>query len=237
MLNTKDLENNRTDHLVTIAKSALGLVPFAGSILAEITGNIIPNQRMDRLVKYVKLLDEKLSKIPIDVLNNLLNNDEFVDLIEEGFVQASRALTDERRQYIASIISNGILDDNIELAESKYFLKLIQELNDIEIIWLCYYGNEFDKRTEFYEKHKNVLKEIIVYLGDEKEIANKAAIQKSYIDHLARLKLVVHKFRTDKSTGSPKYKSSGEPEISGTNITTLGKLLLKQMDLIEEGKK
>ena len=169
----------------------------------------------------------------------MLNNEEFVDLIEEGFVQASRALTDERRQYIASIISNGILDDNIELAESKYLLKMIQELNDIEIVWLCYYGygNEFDIRTEFYEKHKNVLKEIKVYLGDGKEIANKEAIKKSYIDHLARLKLVVHKFRTDKSTGSPKNKSSREPEISGTNITTLGKLLLKQMDLIEEGKK
>ena len=44
------LKNNSADYVASAAKSALGAVPFAGSLLSEIAGNIIPNQRIDRIV-------------------------------------------------------------------------------------------------------------------------------------------------------------------------------------------
>ena len=34
-----------------------------------------------------------------------------MDLIEEGFVQASRSLSNERREYIANVVANGISDE------------------------------------------------------------------------------------------------------------------------------
>ena len=98
------LDNNKTDLLVSAAKSAVGVVPIAGSLLSELVGNLIPNQRIDRLSKYVKELDDRISKIPTEKINSLLNNDDFIDLIEEGFVQASRAITD-------IILTDGIMTD------------------------------------------------------------------------------------------------------------------------------
>jgi hypothetical protein len=229
-----NLENNKNDLIASAAKSVLGIVPIAGSLLSELVGNLIPNQRIDRLTKYVTELDEKLTKIPSKKILRLIENEYFIDLIEEGFVQASRAISDERRTYIASVVTNGITDEEIELNESKYLLKILQELNDIEIIWLRYYlvptiGGD----KEFRNNHKNTLENVQAYIGADNETLSKSAIQKSYTEHLERLELINHKIRFDKSKGIPEFDTfSGKPKKSYTDITTLGRLLLKQIGVI-----
>lgn len=237
MTTAKDsLENNKNDLIASAAKSVLGIVPIAGSLLSELVGNLIPNQRIDRLTKYVKELDEKLSQIPSEKMSSLIENEDFIDLVEEGFVQASRAITDERRKYIASVVANGITDEAIKLNESKYLLKILQELNDNEIIWLRYYlvpTNDGDE--EFRNRHKNILEHIETYIGVDNETLSKSAIQKSYIEHLERLELIDQKIRFDRSKGIPQYNAStGKPKKSSTNITTFGRLLLKQIGVIDE---
>jgi hypothetical protein len=236
-MTTKDnLENNKNDLITSAAKSVVGIVPIAGSLLSELVGNLIPNQRIDRLTKYVKELDEKLSKIPTEKIAQLLENEYFIDLIEEGFVQASRAISEERRKYIASIVYNGIANETLQLNESKYLLKILQELNDIEIIWLRYYlvptigGDE-----EFRNRHKNILEHIQTYVGADDETLSKSAMQNSYKEHLERLELINHKIRFDREKGIPEYDTlSGKPKKSYTTITTLGRMLLKQIGLIED---
>lgn len=47
-----NVESNATDYVTAAAKAVLGLVPFAGSLLAELAGTIITNQRIDRLSKF-----------------------------------------------------------------------------------------------------------------------------------------------------------------------------------------
>ncbi|MDY6864427.1 MAG: hypothetical protein SVY15_00440 [Halobacteriota archaeon] len=229
-----NLNNNKTDILTSVAKSAVGAVPFAGALLSELVGNVIPDQRFDRLTKYIEELDKKISDISEEKINNLKDNDEFIDLIEEGFVQASRAITDERRRYISSIVTNGITNDSIKLQESKFLLKLLQELNDIEIIWLRFYlFPTFGGDEEFRNKHENILDRIQPYLGADKEIIQKAALQYSYIQHLERLGLIKNNIRFDKDLGQPLFNQfTGQPEISYSEITQLGKLLLEQISLI-----
>ena len=150
-----DLEQDKTDVLVVAAKSVLGAVPFAGPILSEIIGNVIPNQRVDRIAKYLKKLDERLSRIDRKKIDNALSSEEGIDLFEEGFVQASRSLTDERRKYISNVVANGVDNETIEYLESKFILKLLQELNEQEIIWLRFFmvptiGGD----DEFRKKHR-----------------------------------------------------------------------------------
>ena len=84
-----NLENNKTDLLVSATKLAVGFIPIAGSLLSELVVNLIPNQRIDRLSKYVKELEVRISNLSTDKIKSLLNNDDFIDLIEEGFIQAS----------------------------------------------------------------------------------------------------------------------------------------------------
>lgn len=231
-----NLESNKNDLLVSAAKSIVGVVPIAGSLLSELVGNLIPNQRIDRLSNYVKELDERLSKIPIEKINSLLRNEEFIDLIEEGFIQAARAISNERRKYISSIIYNGITDENIQINESKQLLKILSELNDIEIIWLRYFViSTLGGDEEFREKHKNILQKIYLHVGADDETRTKAAIQESYKEHLERLDLIFHNIRIDHKTNLPLFdKNTGKPQKTHSKITDLGRLMLKQIGLIDD---
>jgi hypothetical protein len=231
----ESLEQNKIDFLVASFKSVLGAVPFAGPLLSELAGNLIPNQLIDRLTKYVKELEERLSNIDRNKIEKVLNDEDGIDLLEEGFVQASRSLTDDRRKYIANIIANGINDQTIDYSESKYLLKLMQELNEQEVIWLRFFmvptigGDE-----EFRNKHKNVLDPVRAYLGSDERSIEKASLQDSYKEHLERLGLIRSHHRIDRSTGMPEFDHfSGKPSVSYRDLTPIGKMLLKQIGYVE----
>ncbi len=236
MTEKKNLKNNRSDFLVSVAKSAVGTIPIAGPLLSELIGSVIPNQRIDRLSKYLNELNQRLSNIEPIVLDELRKDDEFIDLVEEGFVQASRAISDERRKYIASIIENGIKDEFIEFLDSKYLLKLLAELNDIEIIWLRFYLDPtLNGDIDFRNKHKTVLKPISAYKGADTETFNKSLIQNSNKEHLERLQLIESRIKVDRKIGLPEFDiTTGKAKITSRRITYLGRMLLENIGLINE---
>ncbi len=227
-MDSNQLKTSKVDILVSAAKSALGAVPLAGPLLSELIGNIIPNQRLDRLSEYVILLEEKLSKVESALINKAIQNEYCIDLIEEGFYQASRAITIERREYIANVVVNGLTDAELEYQESKYMLKILQDLNDQEVIWLRYYlrptigGDE-----EFRDKHKNVLTEI--HIANDERSAVQQALQQSYQKRLESFGLLKSTIRLDSSFDDfPK-----EPEVTFDGLTPLGKRILKQVGLYD----
>lgn len=231
-----DLKQDKTDALVATAKSVLGAVPFAGPLLSELVGNLIPNQRIDRLTKYVKELEVRLSNIDNQKIENALSSEEGIDLFEEGFVQASRSLTDDRRKYVANVVANGVDDETVEYSESKYILKLLQELNEQELIWLRFFmvptigGDE-----EFRNKHRNILDPVNAYIGSDERTIEKASLQDSYKEHLERIGLIRSHYRIDMDTGMPEFdKFSGKPSVSYRDLTPIGKMVLKQIGFDDE---
>ena len=60
------LELRERDYVASAAKSIVGAVPFAGSLLVEIAGTIIPNQRMDRVAQFAQSLETKLASLEQD---------------------------------------------------------------------------------------------------------------------------------------------------------------------------
>lgn len=235
MSNKEDLDNNKTDLLVSISKSTLGIIPVAGPFISELVGNIVPNQRIDRLTKYSKELNKRIESIECEKLESIKNNEYFIDLIEEGFYQASRALSNERREYIVSIIIKGINDEDIEFQESKLLMKVLEELNDIEIIWLRYYIDiRQNSDSVFRDTHKIILALIPAIMGSDKNTLQKSALQESYKIHLERLGLIRGRVIINRTTKIPKFDLySGKPKISYTKTTRLGEMLLEQIGLIE----
>jgi hypothetical protein len=217
-------QNNRTDITVATIKSIAGPIPFVGPMIQEMVDVIIPNQRIDRLSKYVLELEKKLTRFEQEKIENKLKDEYFVDLMEESLIQASKALTNERLEYISSIIENSLDKEHILDIENKHLLTLLKEINDIEIIWLRYYlVPTMDGDVEFRNKHKDVLELISPTLGSKQEERDKAAIQISYKEHLSTLGLLEKKISV-KIGGS-----TNELETKGYKITPLGRLLLKQI--------
>ena len=236
MGNTNDLNYNKADLISSIGKSAVGVIPIAGPFLSEIIGSVIPNQRIDRLTKFVQLLDEKVSLVPQGIIEELKTNDKFIDLLEEGFIQASRSLSDQRRSYISSILVNGMKSKSVELEHSKYLIKILQEINDVEVIWLKFHKiKSLDESNAFRKKHKNIFTPDRVYLRSDKATLQKAALNENYSTHLERLGLVKNHVRINRETKLPIYhKLTGQPEISHTDITEMGNMLLEQIEITEE---
>lgn len=104
----RNLQMGNTDYLASSLKAILGMIPVIGSLLVELIGTIIPNQRDDRMAKFAVELSQRLSKLSEDFIRSQLTNENYTDLLQEGLAQAIRSVTQERREYIASLIANGI---------------------------------------------------------------------------------------------------------------------------------
>ena len=235
----EDLKSRLADYSVAATRGAANLVPIVGPVLAEVLGVVIPQQRIDRIAKFAEELERRLSSVEINMLKSQLNNGEFTDLIEEGFRQAARSLSDERRQYIASLIINSLSSENISYAESRHLLRILDEVNDIEIIWLRFYREAtMGGDKEFWETHKNVLEPVpVAAYGSSQETLDKHTLQESYKEHLFQLRLFERRYRMDHNTMDHNTKEpvfdewTGTQKVEGYEITSLGRLLLKEIGL------
>ncbi|KAM3112802.1 hypothetical protein [Phormidesmis sp. 146-33] len=229
--NRISLQSNTSDYVTSAAKAALGTVPFVGSLLAELAGIVIPNQRIDRITKFAQTLERRLSNLEQEFIQSQLLDEQFTDLLEEGLRQSARSLTDERRDYIASVIANSLSSQSIEYIESKHLLRILDELNDIEVVWLRFHvDRSMSSDHEFRKTHENLLRPTVTNMGSSQEEFDKAALQENYKEHLTRLGLLEHRYEMDSKTKTPQYNSStGTPKVAGYEITSLGKLLLRQI--------
>ncbi len=229
------LETQRNDILVLLAKAGLGAVPYAGSLLAELIGFTIPNQRIDRLVRFAEKLNLRLSEIEKTKLNSMLSDDEFIGILEEAIAQASRSTTDKRREYLASIIANGLSSDAIEQNETRRILSLLSELNDSEIIILrSYLIRTIGGDEEFREKHKDVIRVQTPTSSAPQSEKDKAAINKNYKEHLTSLGLLENEYRLDRETGLQEIDTfTNAPKIVSKDLTSMGRVFLRRIGFIE----
>lgn len=223
------------DYVASGAKAALGVVPFAGSLLAEVAGSIIPNQRVDRIADFAFKLQARIEQLEEAQVRSELDDEEFTDLLEESLRQASRATSEARRLYLASLVASSLSSDAVEHAESKYLMRVLGELSDIEVLWLRFFHEptiEGDK--EFRELHTRVFRHRVAVMGSSREELDDHALQESYKDHLVRLGLVSEHIRK-KRDGTPEYdKFTGKPAVSHRQASPLGRLLLRSIGMIAD---
>ena len=227
-----------SDYAAALARGVAGLVPVVGPVLAEMIGMTIPRQRIDRVAKLALELDRRMQEVEECLMAAKLNDEEFIDLIEEGVRQATRSLSDERRAYIANIIVNSLASDDIEHNESKHLLRILDEINDIEVIWLCSYGERsWGKAKAFHETHEKILTPVVATMGASDEVRNKAILQESYKEHLSQLGLLEKQYRIDHETNMPEFDQfTGSMKDEGFELTALGSLLLNEIGLGKENR-
>lgn len=227
------LNQNATDYVVATAKAALGMVPFAGSLLAELAGSIIPKQRMDRLVDFARELEEKIGSLDQDAVRAKLTDENFTDLLEESARQAAQAVTSERRQYLAALLASGVTANHVSYVESKHLLRILSQINDIEVIWLRFYHYpNISGDDEFRAKHAAVLKPIAAHLGSDQATLDQQALQQNYTEHLVSLGLLARPLQVDSKTGYPIFdKSTQNWKTQGAQTTPLGRLLVRYIGL------
>lgn len=231
------LQLQRSDYVAAVTKAIVGAAPFAGSLLVELAGAVIPNQRKDRLIQFARELEQRISGLEQGAVRAQLGDATFTELLEEAMHQAARSTSDERRRYLAQLIASGLSSADIEFQESRHLLRILGEMNDIEVIWLRSYqfpGIAADK--EFRHKHAKVLEPRFgIPLGPQVDI-DKEALQRSYTEHLEALGVVRPTYDMDRAMSSPRFdQSTGKLKVSYYTVSSLGELLLRHIGLYEDG--
>lgn len=212
-----NLESNSKDLLVSLSKGIVGSIPYIGSIVSEAIGTLIPNQRLDRVVEFLTKLELEVTSLDLQMrrFRSSMQTPEGLDLIEEGLIQASRAVTLERKERLARLVGRSLTAEQLNYAESRKLLNIYRELTDPELIWLIYYGNPSTLGcNDITEKNPDIFRPASQEIGAPQEERDRGAIQESYKNTLLRLGLIREKERF-------------------THLTQLGRLMLRYIVDIE----
>lgn len=132
-----ELKLNKMDYAALVAKGVAGAIPYAGGIVTEIIETLIPNQRLDRITRFLGKLDLRVGRLESEQTTARLRESETIDLFEDAVSQAARALSDERLAYLAALLGGSITDNTISHEETKRLLALLGQINDVELIILA----------------------------------------------------------------------------------------------------
>ena len=210
--NEIEINSNASDRVATLVRGIIGVAPYVGPMLAEAITSVIPNQKLDRIITFIKVLNDQVKYIEEDVLKVKIQTEEFTDLLEDGLNQASRALTDDRKQYIAALLKNSLSKDELSHLGKKKLLSILNELNDVEIILLQYRSLMPWEEDQFWEQHESVVKAPFTSDESPQEDADAYALFASYEFKLKQLGLLNEDDRS----------------------SDLGNLLLRYIDLKKE---
>lgn len=224
------LGGNGADLLAKTARSAAGLIPFAGPLIGELISSIIPEQRIDRLVLYVRALEARLARIEGDKIMDTLKSSPAVSLAEDGFRAAALSASPARTVQIAELVANGIAADEVAANRQRHLLRILEELNEEEVIWLMSFSRDIEQTDPgFRERNAEVLAPARANLGADADTLDLEALQESYRAHLERLGLISAEVEVDPKTGTPVIQGNGQLKKRYRGTTHLGRMLLAQI--------
>ena len=223
------LDNLEVDIGASVAKSIVGVIPLAGPAVSELLSHVIPNQRLDRVAKFVVELEKRISKSEQKALNT---NRHFVDLFEDTVVQATRSLTEERNRYLAVFLSNNKGISEFDFSVNKKILHILEELTDKDIEILKSFRDVWYSRTcQKYCILRKTIGTVDSFTEEERYRYDLAIVSwDAHLNTLERLRLIQakHKMPSHDPDLSPDYldEETGIAEIEEYIISGLGKVLL-----------
>lgn len=216
----------------TVLKTLIGYAPVVGPVLQEAIGFAIPSKKVERLYIFAQVLEDRVKYLEEDTARLKMQTEEFTDLLEDGLIQASRAMTDERRGYIASLLKNSITHDELGHIEKKKLLALLGELNDAEIIMLKFHSlTSAEHRSEFAKRHDTVFTPVERHFGVPQENLDRGALQDSYRSKLMEVGLLTPVYKRQDKGKTPEFDlTTGRLKAASLSVTQLGDLLLRFID-------
>ena len=208
-------KDNLNKYGLAALKGGIGAIP-GGSLIVELLNVTIPDRRLERIEKLLAILASKELDMDSEEIKQKFHSPEFADIFEDVIYQAVRAISDERLEYLASILEKSLTEEQIKHLQIKRLLSIFGEINDIEIIILQSYELEKQRDESFQEIHKNIFKHEYVTSKSSQDEREQNAMLQNYKDHLVNLGLIG---LTHSSSNSTLF------------LTPLGGMLLKKIGL------
>ena len=224
----------KSDLATALARGSVGAIPIVGSLASEVLGLVIPNRRLDRIEALLNELSQQLGNRSADDVQARFNSPEFADVLEDAIGQSARALSQERIHRIAALLKNSLTDEELRHLQDKRVLDLLAELNDAELIILQSYSREARFDPDWLNNNAAVINPTPSYFGASQSEHDEATLQEQFREHLRQLGLLSATISpSSKPGGIPQFDDrTGLPKTSGYELTSLGLLLLRRIDVL-----
>jgi len=246
-----NLNSNLSDKIAFLNKTIIGSIPYAGPMLSEIICAAIPNQRLDRVIAYLKSIDENVESLS----NEIYQNESKIRLIETGLRASSNSIFQEKCLWIGNIVNNGLTEE-IDTDIADEIIQIVEDLNFEQILILYFYcafkHKSFSDKETFQLRFPETFKVSNFYLTDKEKheiLLNKKRLN---ISKLAKSGLIIKEVNISTSLAyGSNSSSSRELEIINNELekireafnelnstdnyipTELGNLLIKTMMISE----
>jgi hypothetical protein len=203
--------------------------PIVGAFVASAIGQLIPERRIRRLEVFAEKLEEKLRATGVVPEQVPSLDDETLLLVGDATVSAARASSDERLDYIAHLLTNGLTSSASKKLDRRYLLRLLDELNDTEVLLLCAEGIvDNNRQREFVETHKEALQYEPAGFNDPPELVDRETIHESYEQHMVRVGVLEEHYSGSRQK-PPEFDSNGKLKGLRTKVSSLGRMLLREI--------
>ena len=224
-------ESRVADLAGAFASGLANYLPKVGPILGELITVGIAQQKLDRLTTFIRVLGDRMRYVENDMLVQRAKTEEFADLFEDALLQASRALSDERKRHIASLLTKTLTTEELKHVEHKKLLALLGEVNDAEIQTLKFYSLNVTDRRTFAEQHSDLFTPVDRAFGVLQINLDKGALRDSYRNKLIEIGLLRPMFKKTSKGTIPEFDdNTGRLKSSSYTVTHLGRLLLRYID-------
>ena len=160
-MNKTDLQQNKTDVITSVVATAISFVPVIGGALSEIIHITIPKQREDRIVKFLKEVDDRLNELNITVnkLNSIFENNQYGVFTYDCLKSVANERYEDKLKYYKRLYINGLTSEEDEMLNNYNVMMIISDMNFKEILFLKAFYYSFNG---FHQKEKQ---EILKQLG------------------------------------------------------------------------
>jgi len=225
------LRENASDKAVAgsqvVASIVDAVVPGAGGFFSLIAGQIIPNQRAERLAEFATRLGRRLRVAEgaveslterFEALANSLSSEQ-IALFEDGAIAAAKATSQERIEGVAKIVAEGLSASDLEASNQRRLLNLINDLSDEDIVVLTSYSFTYGRNQEWRAAHSQALEPTRAHMGSSQEELDRNTMRELRTSRLLSLGVLVEKANAG---GRSTYK----------DLTPLGRYVLKQLGVL-----
>lgn len=145
--------DKKKDILYSLTKAGIGSIPIVGAAASELLQLIITPPIEKRRNKWMIEVGEKLQKLEAKNkinLNELGNNEIFIDVVLQTTQQALKTSQNEKIKYYQNAILNSAIGANPDLSEIQIFLNFISDFT----VWHIKILKLFDNPKEWFEKRE-----------------------------------------------------------------------------------
>jgi hypothetical protein len=146
-------EFSALDHAHTAAKGVLGMIPVAGSLVAEVFGAILPAPRERRQQKWMNAVATGLRDLEEQgaiILAHLQDNEQFVSTLLQASQAAQRSHQEEKIEALRNAVLNSALPNPPEESLQQIFVGLVDSFT----VWHLRILRLFEDPPRWFEEHR-----------------------------------------------------------------------------------